>query len=79
MRFNYLEATEPLRGGTLLFSTVTINLSFLKKLLRTIFQFSHIDSKFICEFLRNLVPFVQFKKHEKHSWRSVTFGKDPGF
>ena len=25
--------------------------------------------------LRDLVPFVQFKKREKHPWRSVTFGK----
>ena len=25
--------------------------------------------------LRNLVPFVQFKKRKKHSWRSVTFSK----
>ena len=23
--------------------------------------------------LRDLVPFVQLKKHEKHPWRSVTF------
>ena len=27
----------------------------------------------------DLVPFVQFKKREKHSWRSVTFSKDAGF
>ena len=25
--------------------------------------------------LRNLVPFVQFQKRKKHSWRSVTFSK----
>ena len=25
--------------------------------------------------LRDLVPFVQFKKHEKHPWRSVNFNK----
>ena len=25
----------------------------------------------ICDALRDLVAFVQFKKHEKHSWRSV--------
>ena len=29
--------------------------------------------------LRNLVPFVQFKKPEKHSWRSVNFSKVAGF
>ena len=28
---------------------------------------------FICDVLRGLVPFVQFKKGEKHPWRSVTF------
>ena len=25
------------------------------------------------------VLFAQFKKREKHSWRSVTLGKDAGF
>ena len=29
----------------------------------------------ICDALRDLVPFVQFKKREKHTWRSVTFSK----
>ena len=29
----------------------------------------------ICDALRDLVPYVQFKKREKHSWRSVTFSK----
>ena len=75
MGFNYPKATEPRRGGTLLFTTELPSiLSFLKKLLPTIFQFSRIDSKFWCDVLRDLVPFVQFKKREKHPWRSVTFG-----
>ena len=26
----------------------------------------------ICDALRDLVPFVQFKKREKHPWKSVT-------
>ena len=26
-----------------------------------------------CNVLRDLVPFAQFKKREKHPWRSVTF------
>ena len=30
---------------------------------------------FICDVLRDLVPFVQFKKREKHQWRSATFSK----
>ena len=29
--------------------------------------------------LRDLVPFVQFKKREKHPWRSATFSKVAGF
>ena len=29
--------------------------------------------KLIYNALRDLVPFVQFKKREKHPWRSVTF------
>ena len=28
-----------------------------------------------CNVLRDLVPFVQFKKREKHPWRTVTFSK----
>ena len=28
--------------------------------------------------LRDLVPFVQFEKHEKHPWRSITFSKVAG-
>ena len=28
--------------------------------------------------LRELVPFVQFKKREKHPWRTVTFSKVAG-
>ena len=27
----------------------------------------------MCDALRDLVPFVQFKKREKHPWKSVTF------
>ena len=30
---------------------------------------------YICDTLRDLVPFVQFKKREKHPWRSVTFSR----
>ena len=29
----------------------------------------------ICDALRDLVPFVEFKKREKDLWRSVTFSK----
>ena len=33
----------------------------------------------ICDALRDLLPFVQFKKREKHPWRSVYFSKVAGF
>ena len=29
----------------------------------------------ICDALRDLVAFAQFKKREKHPWRSVKFSK----
>ena len=32
----------------------------------------------MCDALRNLVPFVQFKEPEKHPWRSVNFSKVAG-
>ena len=33
----------------------------------------------ICGALHDLVLFVQFKKREKHPWRSVNFSKVAGF
>ena len=35
-------------------------------------HYNYITSH-ICGALHDLVPFVQFKKREKHPWRSVTF------
>ena len=32
----------------------------------------------ICGALRDLVPFAQFKKREKHLWMSVNFSKVAG-
>ena len=32
-----------------------------------------------CDASRDLAPFLQFKKHETHPWRSVTFSKVTGF
>ena len=32
-------------------------------------------SKILCDVFCNLVPFVQFKKREKHPCRSATFSK----
>ena len=34
-----------------------------------------IIRKIICDALSDLVPLVQFKKHEKHPWRNVTFSE----
>ena len=65
MEFNCLKATEPLRGGSLFFTTKLPSiLGFPKKLLPTIFQFSRTDSKFWCDVFRDLLPSAQFKKHE---------------
>ena len=33
----------------------------------------------ICDALRDLVPFVQFKNRDKHPWRSSTFSKVADF
>ena len=35
--------------------------------------------KDICGALRDLVPFVQFQKREKHPWSSVNFSKVAGW
>ena len=45
---------------------------------RLLFQYCERVSN-ICDVLRDLVPFVQSKKHEKHLWKSVTFIKVAGF
>ena len=37
------------------------------------------DTDRACDVLCNLVPFVQFKKREKHLWRSDTFSTVAGF
>ena len=34
---------------------------------------------FLCDALRNSVSFAQFKKQEKHQWRSDTFSKVADF
>ena len=39
----------------------------------------HINELQICSALRELVPFVQFKKREKHPWKSVNFSKIAGW
>ena len=42
-----------------------------------ILKFSKLD--YICGALRDLVQFIQFKKREKHPWRSVNFSKVAGW
>ena len=37
-----------------------------------------MSGSLICGALRDLVPFVQFKKREKHPWRSVNFSTVAG-
>ena len=39
------------------------------------FHITLICCKHIRDALRDLVPYVEFKKHGKHPWRSVTLGK----
>ena len=39
----------------------------------TIFRPEILYTVRICYALNDLVPFVQFKKREKHPWRSVNF------
>ena len=37
--------------------------------------FESIELVLICDALSDLVPFLQFKKREKHPWKSVTLLK----
>ena len=41
-------------------------------------SYYHAHKLHICDALRDLVPFLQLKKREKHPWRSVTFSKVAG-
>ena len=43
-----------------------------------IVRFLKFFFRIICDALRNLEPFVQFKKREKHPWSSVAFNKVAG-
>ena len=45
---------------------------------RVCFFVSTLADFLICDGLHDLVPFVQFKKREKHPWRSVAFNKVAG-
>ena len=52
--------------------------TFAKSSISDIWQGSEFTLLYICSALRNLVPFVQFKKREKHPRRSVNFNKVAG-
>ena len=38
-----------------------------------------MQAEYKCDVLSDLVPLVQFKKREKHPWRSVDFSNVAGF
>ena len=65
--------------------TQTICRLFADELFESVWSFCGIGAKrvkpymiMIYEALRNLVPFKQFKKREKHPRRNVTFSKVTG-
>ena len=60
-----LTVKTPKRLNILVFSLLNI----------LVFTLFHFSEKIMCNALRDLVPFVQYKKREKHPWRSVTFSK----
>ena len=62
---------------------------FLKRSVLTCYSFSYyvipfrififvLNKTFIYDALSDLVPFLRFKKREKHAWSSVTFSKVTG-
>ena len=58
---------------------------FLNGFVFEMFCVSHVELRLridvfmnICDVLCDLVPFAQFKKREKHPWRSVTLSKVAG-
>ena len=52
-----------------------LNILVFSLLYILVFTLFHFSEKIMCNALRDLVPFVQYKKREKHPWRSVTFSK----
>ena len=40
---------------------------------------AYMGKNIICDALRDLVPFVQFKKREKHTWKSFILSKVADF
>ena len=57
----------------------TLTTYILKKRLGQLkVYFIHSGNRFYCGAFRDLVPFAQFKKREKHPWKSVNFSKVAG-
>ena len=81
--FTHLSTFKAFRSATLLKKTAAQVFSVnIAKFLRTAFFIDHLRClfcRYMCNALRDLVLFVQFKKREKHPWRSVTFSKVAGF
>ena len=59
------------------FSKVTFVISSISNTHGKAIKLGFVKAK-ICGALYDLVPCVQFKKREKHPWRSVTFSKVAG-
>ena len=43
--------------------------------IQDLWKFGEHSKKIISDALRDLLPFVQFKKREKHLWRNDSFSK----
>ena len=73
MGFSCLKATEPLQGGTLLFTTKLPSLlSFPKKLVPTIFQFARIDYNFSNIYLSRLcIEHKWFEERMGHELQKI--------
>ena len=58
-----------------------LRMSYEYKVIRYVIGFCacNVLTAFIFGALRDLVPFLQFKKREKHPWRSVNFSKVSDF
>ena len=77
MGFNCLKTTEPLRGGTLLFTTKLPSiLSFQNIFCQLFFNSYVLIANSDVMFLRDLVPFIQFKKRENLLFKSKVCLRD---
>ena len=54
---------------------MAFRLEFLDPTMLFFIHLADVSSQTILDALRDIVPFVQFKKRKKHPWRSVTFNQ----